>query len=72
MRVRESHRDPVSSYEEAIWALLANYGALYWADDPEAPLPPEACMVADIFWVNGEAVRRDVRKAARSLPCGRP
>lgn len=63
----EKHRLPVSTYEQALWALLSNYGALDWADNPDQPLPPEARIVADIFWINESKVREDLRKRARSI-----
>ncbi|MBW7921369.1 MAG: hypothetical protein H3C51_04630 [Rubellimicrobium sp.] len=61
----ERYREPVQTYEQALWALLANYGAFDWVDDPDAPLPPEAAIVADIFWVNERTLRRDLSKFAR-------
>lgn len=63
----EVHRLPASTYEQAIWKLLSDFGGLDWADDPTQPLPPEARIVADIFWVNEAQLRKDAFKAARSL-----
>lgn len=63
----EQQRGPVSTYEQAIWALLADFGGLEWAEKLDQPLPLEARVIADIFWVSERKVRIDLYKAARSL-----
>lgn len=59
--------EPISTYGQAVWRLLSDYGGFDWVEDLTQPMPPEARIVADIFWVSEKHLRRDLRKAAGSI-----
>lgn len=63
-RIRQADRQPVSTYYQAVWRLVALRA------DPElddAGYDAAIKIVADVFWMDDRAVRRDVIKAAREI-----
>ena len=63
-RIRQADREPIATYEKAVWRLVA------LRDDPEitdAAYDLAVKLLADVFWRSDLVVRRDVRKAAREI-----
>ena len=62
MALPDTEREPLISYEQAVWRLVyaACRGEFIMAREGPVPLP--ASLVGDIFWVRDEKVRRDFFK----------
>lgn len=56
-------REPVSTYEQAVWWLVGEWiNNPAFLDDGE-PLPAEGRFACEMFWVSQAQLRKDVRKA---------
>lgn len=60
-------KEPVGDYWQALWRVVAHLDQMGVRYDI-GPLPFEAQLVADIFWIHHERVRADLIKFRRSLP----
>lgn len=63
-RLRQADRGAISSYEQAVWRLVA------LREDPEITdfaYDTAVNLMADVFWCSDFALRRDVRKAAAQI-----
>ncbi|MDZ4393448.1 hypothetical protein [Cypionkella sp.] len=61
------NREPVSTYEQALMWLVK-----FWGNDWKIflganRLPPEAMLIADMFWVSETMLRADITKECRAL-----
>ena len=65
-------REPISTYEPALWRLIGDWDDALDIAAGTAPLPFAAEMVCDIYWVTHEQFRMDVRKLWNSLFDERP
>lgn len=54
--------EPVATYAQAKVWLWRHSKPEDWLFDPDADLPPEARLVCDMFWVNPDALLRDMRR----------
>lgn len=59
----EASREPIATYQQAVYTLLSVYGAYEWLYDPDKDMPPVAKIVCDIYWVNESTLRRDLQRA---------
>lgn len=61
------NRGPVATYEQALMWLVKLW-ADQWATKLDAPeLPPEAQLVADLFWVTEVSLRLALMRRCREL-----
>lgn len=61
------NRGPVSTYEQALMWLVRLW-ADDWATKLDAPqLPPEAQLVADMFWATEVSLRMALRRRCKEL-----
>ena len=58
--------DPVQTYERACAWLWTYSHPDQWAFEPGAPLPPEARLVCDTWWISPDHLRRDMRRQWQS------
>lgn len=58
----EASRAPVETYEQAVYTLLGTFDAYSWIFDDDKPMPPEARIVADIYWINEKKLRLDLQR----------
>lgn len=56
----QADREPLETYEQALWRLVYILCKRGLRMPESGPLPDAAQIVADIYWVNDEKVRRDV------------
>ena len=61
--IRQADRSPVSSYEQAVWRLVA------LREDPKSRIAhmTSASLIADIYWRTDTVVRRDAMVLAKQL-----
>ena len=62
--LRQADRSPISTYEQAVWRLVA------LREDPEindVAYDVGVKLIADIYWRSDNVVRRDAIKLAREL-----
>lgn len=59
-------RDPISTYEQAVWRLIAEFERT-GEYDSGGPLPFAAQMVADIYWCTETTLRRDLARFRGTL-----
>ncbi len=57
-------RAPVSTYDQALWWLIGQWAGNGQTLVPDE-LPPEALLVADMFWVTERQLRADLAKHMR-------
>ena len=65
-RMMGDNRPPVSTIDQAVWWLVGNSLAIADFIDGELSvddMPPEACLVCDVFWVTRETLRRKLISA---------
>jgi hypothetical protein len=55
-------RSPLETYEQVLWRLLGVWDDCYEKTRADRPLPVEAQLVCDLFWVGEAEFRRDIRK----------
>lgn len=63
-------REPVSDYKSALCCVVAHLIREGRTVDLMGPLPFEAKLIADIFWISDTTVRRDLRRFLRSIAGG--
>lgn len=62
--IRQADRSPISTYEQAVWRLVA------LREDPEITdfaYDVAVKLIADIYWRTDTVVRRDAIKLAKEL-----
>lgn len=69
--IARADRQPVSTYEQALWWLIQE-----WVDNldvlqGQVDLPPEGRLVSEIFWVSHDTLRKDLRKCWTQTFCER-
>lgn len=67
-----ANRQPVSTYEQALWWLVSEWVDNFDVIKGDAELPPEGRLVCDIFWVTGDVLRRDLRRCWSEMFSDRP
>lgn len=63
---RHATRDPISTYDQAVWRLIAEFERT-GEYDAGGPLPFAAQLVCDFFWCTEATLRRDLARFRRSL-----
>lgn len=63
---RSIYRDPISTYEQAVWRLISEFERTGEYDEG-GPLPFAAQLVCDIYWCTETTLRRDLARFRRSL-----
>lgn len=69
--IQTAMRNPLATYEQAVWRLVQMEAAGSTADKLELAVQ----IVADVFWLSDEKVVHDMKKASRNLgamPAARP
>lgn len=61
------NREPVATYDQALWWLIGQWCANGENGVDAGPLPPEAQIVMQIFWQNETQFRRDLAKRMREI-----
>lgn len=65
-------REPISTYEQALWWLIGE-----WINHPDfladdAALPPEGRLACEIFWVSEAQLKADIKRRWREMFHERP
>lgn len=60
--MKPRHIEPVSTYEDACWWLIQEWVDNFDVIKGDSGLPPEGRLVAQIFWVSEQELRRDLRR----------
>lgn len=60
-------RQPISTYEQALWRLVEHFAAHGPVISLDEPLPVVAEIVGEIFWVSPSRLRSDLLKCQREV-----
>jgi hypothetical protein len=65
-------RQPVSTYDQALWWLINEWVDRFDVIKNDAELPPEGRLVCQMFWVRPDVLRRDLRRYWAEMFSDRP